>query len=109
MKNYSTEGRELIFRNRPGLSGIGSIVFRDEESLLGASDQPERFYQIAIAPYKEELELWYHGRMQLSDYFILIFLTVWVVVFPRSKLLWRIYPNVPKPNEMLDKAMTKVL
>ena len=108
-KNYSAEGRELIFRNRPGLSGLGSIVFRDEESLLGASDQPKRFYQTVIAPYKEELELWYHDRRRLSDYFILIFLTAWVVVFPRSKLLWRIFASVPKPNEKLDQAMAKGL
>ena len=34
---YSPEVQREIVRVRPGLTGVGSIVFRDEESILGRS------------------------------------------------------------------------
>ena len=41
-----------ILSVRPGLSGIGSIVFRDEELMLHDSNEAERFYDEIIMPYK---------------------------------------------------------
>lgn len=50
-----------IVKMRPGLTGFGSIVFRDEESILERHKQLsyEECYSTLIAPYKVELELWY--------------------------------------------------
>jgi hypothetical protein len=40
---------------KPGLTGIGSIVFRDEEKLLsGTKLSVDEFYEIHISPYKGE-------------------------------------------------------
>jgi lipopolysaccharide/colanic/teichoic acid biosynthesis glycosyltransferase len=103
--HYASNVAAEIFTNRPGLSGIGSIIFRDEESLLGSLDDPQDFYKNYIAPYKEELELWYARRGKLSDYFLLIFLTCWTVVFPRSNLVVHIFPSLPKPNPRLGSLM----
>jgi lipopolysaccharide/colanic/teichoic acid biosynthesis glycosyltransferase len=44
---------------RPGLSGIGSIVFRDEEALLSGVADRISVYASAIVPYKSALEVWY--------------------------------------------------
>ena len=52
--------RPELVKVRPGLSGIGSIVFRDEETLLSRPGiDHEHFYKEVIAPYKGELELWF--------------------------------------------------
>ena len=50
---------ELVLKLTPGISGIGSIVFRDEEKILHSSDRPRLLYDNVIAPYKAELEIWY--------------------------------------------------
>jgi len=99
---FSTDVQGEIIKVRPGLSGIGSIVFRDEENLLhGARDQVG-FYDNVIAPYKGEVEKWYIRNQGLMNYFLLIFLTVWVVLFPRSRIVWSTLPDLPKPPPELS-------
>lgn len=94
-----------IIKVRPGLSGIGSIVFRDEEELMHASKEPERFYDDVIMPYKGKLEEWYVARQGLWTYLAAIFATAWVVVFPKSELVWRLFPGLPSPPAALaDKV-----
>lgn len=90
-----------IVKVRPGLSGIGSIVFRDEEELMHASAEPERFYDDVIMPYKGRLEEWYVAHQGLRTYLASIFATAWVVVFPKSDLVWRLFPGLPRPPESL--------
>lgn len=82
----------------PGLSGIGSIVFRGEEDMMHASKQPDRFYDEVIMPYKGELEEWYVTNQSAGTYFSCIFLTFWVVIFPDSKLHWRVLRGLPRPS-----------
>ena len=86
-----------IVKVRPGLSGIGSIVFRDEEELMHASAQPERFYDDVIMPYKGSLEEWYVAHQGLVTYALCIFATAWVVAFPHSRMVWRLFPGLPPP------------
>ena len=75
---------------RPGLSGIGSIVFRDEETLLSQPGRDaERYYADVIAPYKGELELWFIARRGLWLYLVLIALTLWAIVWPRRRAVPR--------------------
>jgi len=92
-----------ITKVRPGLSGIGSIVFRGEEEMMHASDEPERFYDEVIMPYKGALEIWYVQHHSLFSYFMLIFITAWVVVLPKSGLVWRVFPDLSPPPEELSK------
>ena len=53
-----------IYNVKPGLTGIGSIIFRDEESIISAvkDEDPHEFYKRVIAPYKGELEMWYQSN-----------------------------------------------
>jgi lipopolysaccharide/colanic/teichoic acid biosynthesis glycosyltransferase len=90
-----------IVKVRPGLSGIGSIVFRNEEDLMHASAEPERFYDEVIMPYKGELEEWYVRHRGLRTYLLAIFATAWVVAFPGSELVWKLFPGLPRPPAAL--------
>lgn len=94
---YPEHIRDVIYNVRPGLTGIGSIVFRDEERLLSECDMPmDRFYADLIAPTKGELELWYQRRMSFLTDCLIIFLTAWVIVCPKSKLLHKVFKDLPE-------------
>lgn len=94
--------RELI-KVRPGLSGIGSIVFRNEERLLSeAAGSHEHLYSAVIAPYKGELELWFIRNHGLGLYFLLIALTVLIVIFPRASAYQRLLRDLPSPPKELQ-------
>ena len=91
----------IISSIRPGLSGLGPVVFRDEENILSENDQSVDFYDKVIAPYKGTVEAYYTSITGLHSYFKIIFLTLWVVIFPKSNLVWRLFPQIPKPPEEL--------
>ena len=94
---YSDEIQSKIYNVKPGLTGIGSIVFRDEESLISSvkDEDPHEFYKRVIAPYKGELEMWYQDHRSFLLDFKLIFMTAWVIVFPSSTLYHRWFKNLP--------------
>ena len=93
---------EKVYKSRPGLTGIGSIVFRDEEYLLSKTllDKKE-FYENYISPYKGELELWYQKHLSFYTDFMLIFLTAWAIIVPKSNLVFKIFKDLPKKPEEL--------
>ena len=102
---FPPKGKEVIASLRPGLTGIGSIVFRDEETILDNSDKPlERVYQEDIGPYKAELEKWYSQHQGILTYWLLIFVTAWVVPFPNSRVYRKIWPSLPPMPEALKAA-----
>ena len=95
---YSKKVQSKIYNVKPGLTGIGSIVFRDEESIISAvkDEDPHEFYKNVIAPYKGKIELWYqYNRSFLLDLQI-IFLTAWVIIFPNTKLYYKWFNDLPK-------------
>ena len=98
---FPARSQAEIIKVRPGLSGIGSIVFRDEEELMHASAEPERFYDEVIMPYKGALEEWYVAHQGLWTYLAAIFATAWVVLFPKSDIVWKLFPGLPaSPAEL---------
>jgi len=100
---YSDFVKANIYNVKPGLTGIGSIVFRDEEKLLSESKlTPAEFYKSHIAPFKGELELWYQKHLSFYTDFMLIFLTAWVILLPESNLVYKIFKDLPeRPAELL--------
>ncbi len=104
-KNYSSEVQTLIAKVRPGLSGIGSIVFRDEEEMVHGHEDPMGFYDKVITPYKGELERWYVAHSGLRTYFVSIALTVWVMLAPSSPVVWRAFKTLPRPPAELAAAL----
>ena len=98
-EKYSDEVQRKIYNIRPGLTGIGSIIFRDEESLISAKpekENPHDFYKRVIAPYKGELEIWFQENRTLILDFQLIFMTAWAIVFPETKLYEKWFKDLPK-------------
>ena len=102
---FPAESQAEIVKVRPGLSGIGSIIFRDEEELMHASAEPERFYDMVIMPYKGKLEEWYVAHQGVRTYLVGIFATAWVVLFPKSQLVWKLFPELPRPPETLAASI----
>jgi lipopolysaccharide/colanic/teichoic acid biosynthesis glycosyltransferase len=92
----------VIYNSNPGITGIGSIIFRDEEKWISnAQGDKHEFYKNHIAPYKGELEIWYQHNLSFHTDLMLLFLTAWVIVAPKSNLVYTVLKNLPeKPAEL---------
>jgi lipopolysaccharide/colanic/teichoic acid biosynthesis glycosyltransferase len=96
---YSDEMKGKVYNVIPGLTGIGSIVFRDEELIITQSKlTPQETYRDIILPYKGALEVWYQQHRNFYTDFMIMFLTAWYVVFPKSGLVHKVFPALPKRN-----------
>ncbi|HYC28236.1 MAG TPA: sugar transferase [Chitinophagaceae bacterium] len=99
---YPEDVRLKVYNCKPGITGIGSVVFRDEEDLMSKTKlPPAEFYEKQIAPYKGELELWYQQKQSFWVDLMIMFLTGWVVLFPKSKLMYKVFKDLPKRNIIL--------
>jgi len=98
--SYSKDVQSKIYNVKPGLTGIGSIIFRDEEFIISAvtDEDPHEFYKRVIAPFKGELEMWYQTNCSFFLDLQLIFMTAWVILFPNSNLYEKWFKNLPKRN-----------
>lgn len=103
--SYSETTQNIIKKVRPGLSGIGSIIFRGEEEIMEGDSASIDFYENIIAPYKGSLEEWFVYNKSIHIYFISIFITLYVVVIPSSKIVWKVFKTLPKPPEKLAKSL----
>lgn len=96
---YDANSQNIIGRIPPGLTGIGSVFFRDEESLLSKSKLDlEEFYSIHISPNKAKLECWYYENRSFTMDFKIIITTAWVVLFPKSKIHNSFFKDLPIIN-----------
>jgi len=95
---YPPEAQEKVVQARPGLTGLGSVVFRDEEAWLARSELPPlEAYRKEIAPYKGRLECWYVDHRSLWLDFKLLLLTVIVVLLPESRWYRKWLADLPEP------------
>ena len=102
---FPKEMHGVITSVQPGLSGIGSIIFRNEEEIIDGSSDPDAIYDDVIMPYKADLEEWFVSRRSLSLYFQLIFITAVVVLYPKLINPWRWFEDLPTPPDSLKKIM----
>ena len=93
---YADDVKECISTVTPGLSGIGSVIFRDEEYYVSKAKNPVEFARQYIQPQKGELEKWYYHNRSLYVDFMIIFLTCWVIVFPKSDLVYKVFKTLPR-------------
>ena len=94
--------REQVYMSKPGVTGVGSIVFRDEELLISnAEEPPQELYDKWIAPYKGDLEIWYLNNKSMWVDIKVIFLTAWAILFPSNNLVYKILKDLPEPPEGL--------
>lgn len=99
-EQYPADVQEVIYNVKPGLSGIGSIIFRDEEELItqvkNEGGDTWQFYTEKIYPFKGKVEKWYQEHQSFYVDTMIILITVWVILFPKSDIIYRVFKNLPK-------------
>ncbi len=99
---YPEESKRNITKLKPGITGIGSIVFRDEEALLGNyKTTAENFYRLNISPYKGDLESWYLNNKSIWLDFKLMALTAVIIGWPSININ-RYLKNLPQRPDLID-------
>jgi len=102
-EGYPAEAKKMLYNARPGLTGIGSVVFRNEEEILQRFEDKKSFHQNVIAPYKAALECWYISHRNLYAYFKLIFMTAHAVLCPSSNTWRNSFTDLPPVPVELEK------
>lgn len=97
---------EIIQSVRPGLSGVSSIIFRDEELLLQKYDNPRYVYDTKIAPCKAGLECWYVKNKSARLNIVLLICTIHSVLVKNSKIIFRFYPSLTYALDLIEDLYT---
>lgn len=102
LKGVKKDKLEKILTIRPGLSGIASIIFRNEDLILHDNSDGRTFYDNIIAPYKADLEIWYIDNRNFYLYLLLIILTMFTVLGLKQKVVFKICRTLPPiPDKLL--------
>ncbi len=91
---YSPEVKNVIYNTPPGITGIGSVIFRDEEKIISESTDIQAAYK-RIFEYKGKVEMWSQQHISFYTDFMIIFLTAWYIVFSESRLVYKVFPSLP--------------
>ncbi len=91
---YDEHIRKNIYNVKPGITGIGSLIFRDEEKIVSEAEDPKLMYS-KIFPFKGELEMWYQKNASVLTDIKIIFLTAWSIIFPENKLAAKFFKDLP--------------
>jgi len=99
---YTKEVQSKVYDSKPGITGIGSIIFRDEEKMVTEAYEngidPEDFYDTVIFPYKGQVELWYRENRSLWTDFKILVLTALAIILPNQKLTDQFFDDLPERN-----------
>lgn len=104
---YDDADRIAVSKIRPGLSGVGSIVFRDEESLLATVPDPVTFDEQVSTKYKGRIERWYVENRTVRLYTMLIIMTLISVVFPQAQIDRWLLKWLPTPPSALRRLLDR--
>jgi len=90
--------KRKISHFKPGLSGVSSVVFRNEEIYFNgmSSDQNKEFYRNQIAPFKGQLETWYVNNQSFFVDILFIIITIFSIFYPSIKLHNKFFPDLPR-------------
>lgn len=102
---YSSVQKKWIDQMTPGITGVGSLFFRNEDLILKNSGTDyEYFHDEVITPYKGELECWYARNKSVSLYLAIIYLTAASIINRHYKTLDR-FADLPVPPKELLNAL----
>ena len=88
---YSARVQEIVKSMKPGVTGVGSLVFRNEDRILAqAPGDPKEYYDKVIIPLKGQLETWYFAHRSLYVDLLILACTLVAVPWPRSMLHLRL-------------------
>ena len=97
---YPTAVQKQIYNVKPGLTGIGSVIFRDEEHLISEvksnGGDTWEFYTEKIYPYKGNLEFWYQEKQSLLTDIKIVIITAWVIINPTSNIVYNWFKEIPQ-------------
>jgi lipopolysaccharide/colanic/teichoic acid biosynthesis glycosyltransferase len=93
--SYSDDVKQKLHNLRPGLTGIGSIVFRNEEEILQQFEDKKYFHKGIINPYKGMLEWWYADHNSIIIYIKIIFVTAIIVLNDNSPIWKKVFKGLP--------------
>lgn len=98
--HYPAEVQAVVYQSPPGITGIGSVIFRDEEKIISQASDLQAAYR-AVFAYKGQVEQWYQLHKSFYTDFMLLFLTAWYIIFSQSRLVYRVFPGIPAPPASL--------
>lgn len=85
---YPPDVAKKIYSIKPGITGLASLYFHDEEKLLsGDREHAESIFKNIIMPKKAEFELWYVDNRKFSLDLKIIFATFLVICIPHTNIL----------------------
>ena len=101
---YTKDVQKKIMVVSPGLTGLGSIFFSDEEAMLTSSVNHDEFYDSVIMSYKGQLETWYVKNRNILIDLKIIYVTTLKIILPKLRLnLSKFFDGVPSPPKELQK------
>ena len=101
---FSADMQKNIMLVSPGLTGLGSIFFSDEEAMLTSAVNHDEFYDSVIMPYKGQLETWYVNHATFLIDLKIVYVTALKIIFPKLKLnLSKFFDGMPNPPKELQK------
>lgn len=105
ISRYEQAVSQTILQLRPGITGIGSLVFRDEEKLVSLCKEnggdPKAYYREHIFPYKGSVECWYAAKQSFRIDFLLLIATLYSVVFNDRNIAFKLFKDLPElPKEL---------
>lgn len=99
-ETYPKAVQKVVYNVKPGLTGIGSIVFRDEEELItqvkNEGGDTWAFYSEKIYPFKGEVEQWYQQHESFMTDVKVVIITAWVILNPQSEIVYKWFKDLPK-------------
>ena len=103
--NYTTSQAIIIRSVRPGVTGIGSLMLRDEESFYAHRSDAHDFYKNEISPYKASLEIWYVENQSFQLDIQIVVLTAAAILFPNLRVE-KTFSSLPEmPISMSDSKL----
>tara|TARA_A100001015_G_C15016876_1_gene725957 strand:- start:1075 stop:1749 length:675 start_codon:yes stop_codon:yes gene_type:complete len=101
---FSEDVQKNIMLVSPGLTGLGSIFFSDEEEMLTSAINQDKFYDSVIMPYKGKLETWYVNNRTILIDLKIVYITALKIIFPKLNInLSKFFDGIPNPPKELQK------
>lgn len=112
-EKYNSAVQNVIYKNRPGITGLGSLVFRDEELLVtkykDLGKDPIEYYKNYIYPHKGDLEMWYFYNCSILVDIKILFLTFWSLLNSDSQIVYKVLKTLPlKPDSLTLSGIEKL-
>ena len=85
---------QVIWQLRPGLTGLDSMCYPNEQAILDREADPERFYDEQLWRDKVRLNKWYAEHRNLWMDIKIVLNTIWVLL--AGKQFMEIRPDAPK-------------